>query len=162
MDKNSAQLISSIKFWKHSIEILPISGGITNQNFLVTDGPKKHFVRIGNDIPEHLVFRSNEVQASKAASKIGICPNLLYNNSLIQIFDYIDGKTFESKDVKNNLKSIIELIKKVHKKIPDQLIGQSVIFWVFHVIKNYKKVLDSHESTYIKILPDLLSKVIKN
>ena len=161
MDKNSAQLISSIKFWKHSIEILPISGGITNQNFLVTDGPKKHFVRIGNDIPEHLVFRSNEVQASKAASKIGICPNLLYNNSLIQIFDYIDGKTFESKDVKNNLKSILELMIKVHKKIPDQLIGQSVVFWVFHVIKNYKKVLDSHESRYSKILPDLLNKSLK-
>ena len=161
MDNNNFKIISNIEFWKNSIEISPIKGGITNQNFLVIDGSKKYFVRIGNDIPEHLVFRSNEVQASKAASKIGICPNLLYNNSLIQIFDYIDGKTFESKDVKNNLKTIIELIKKVHKKIPDQLIGQSVFFWVFHVIKNYKKVLDSNESTYSKILPDLLSKSIK-
>ena len=161
MDKNSIQLISSIEFWKNSIEISPIKGGITNQNFLVTDGSKKYFVRIGNDIPEHLVFRSNEVNASKAASEIGICPNLLYNNSSVQIFDYIFGKTLESKDIKNNLESIIDLIKKVHTKIPNHLIGQSVIFWVFHVIKNYKKFLDNNESVYSKILPELLKKSIE-
>ena len=71
MDKNSAQLISSIKFWKHSIEILPISGGITNQNFLVTNGPKKHFVRIGNDIPEHLVLDQMKCKQAKPLQKLG-------------------------------------------------------------------------------------------
>ena len=161
MDKTIIQFISDIEFWKNSIEISPIKGGITNQNFLVNDGSKKYFVRIGNDIPEHLVFRSNEVQASKAASEIGVCPNLLYNNNSVQIFDYIDGKTFESKDIKNNLESITNLIKKVHKKIPHHLIGQSIIFWVFHVIKNYKKFLDDHQSSYIKILPDLINKSLK-
>ena len=83
MDKNISQLISSINFWKNEIEISRIKGGITNKNFLVTDGSKKYFVRIGDDIPEHLVFRSNEVQASKAASKIGVCPELLFNNNSI-------------------------------------------------------------------------------
>ena len=38
-----------------------------NQNFLVKDNLNKYFVRIGDDIPEHLVFRANEVQASTAA-----------------------------------------------------------------------------------------------
>ena len=33
-----------------------------------------------------------------------------------------------------------------------------MIFWVFHVIRNYKKFLDENSSAYIKILPDLLSK----
>ena len=161
MDKKNIQLISSIEFWKNSIKISPIKGGITNQNFLVKDGPKKYFLRIGNDIPEHLVFRSNEVQTSKAASEIGICPNLLFYNNSIQIFDYIDGKTFGSNDIRKNLESITELIKKVHKKIPNHLIGQSVIFWVFHVIKNYKRILDNHKSIYSKILPELLNKSLE-
>ena len=161
MDKNSIQLISSINFWKGKINISSIKGGITNKNFLVVDGSKKYFVRIGDDIPEHLVFRSNEVQASKAASKIGICPKLLFNEKSIQVFNYVEGKTFESEDIKKNLDNITKLIKKVHTKIPDQLIGQSVIFWVFHVIKNYKNFLDEHKSSYIKILPDLLNKALK-
>lgn len=158
MDKNNVELISEIKFWKNKIDISPIKGGITNKNFLVIDGSEKFFVRIGDDIPQHLVFRSNEVQASKAASKIGICPKLLFYNKSIQVFNYIDGKTFNSEDIKNNLYNITKLIKSVHTKIPDQLIGQSVIFWVFHVIKNYKNYLDNHKSSYIKILPDLLKK----
>ena len=161
MDKNSIKLISSISFWKGEINISSIKGGITNKNFLITDGSKKYFVRIGDDIPEHLVFRANEVQASKAASKIGICPKLLFNKKSIQVFNYIEGKTFESDDIKKNLDNITKLIKKVHTKIPDQLIGQSVIFWVFHVIKNYKNFLDEHKSSYIKILPDLLKKAHK-
>ena len=161
MDKNSIQLISGINFWESKIDISSIKGGITNKNFLVTDGSKKYFVRIGDDIPEHLVFRSNEVQASKAASKIGICPKLLFHKKSIQIFNYIEGKTFGPEDIKNNLDTITKLIKKVHTKIPDQLIGQSVIFWVFHVIKNYKNFLEEHQSSYIKILPDLLKKALK-
>ncbi len=161
MDKKNLELISSISFWENEIEITPIKGGITNQNFLVTDNSKKYFVRIGNDIPEHLVFRANEVQASIAASKIGVSPDLLFYNKSIQIFKYIEGITFNSENIKKNLDEIIKLLKKVHNSIPEKLIGQSVIFWVFHVIRNYKKFLDENSSVYIKILPDLLNKAQK-
>ncbi len=161
MDKKNLELISSISFWENEIEITPIKGGITNQNFLVTDNSKKYFVRIGNDIPEHLVFRANEVQASIAASKIGVSPDLLFYNKSIQIFKYVEGLTFNSENIKKNLDEIIKLLKKVHNSIPEKLIGQSVIFWVFHVIRNYKKFLDENSSVYIKILPDLLNKAQK-
>ncbi len=161
MDKISSKLISSIDFWKGKINISPIKGGITNKNFLVTDGFLKYFVRIGDDIPEHLVFRSNEVQASEAASKIGICPELLFHKKSIQVFKYIDGKTFSSEDIKKNLNNITKIVKEVHTKIPNKLIGQSVIFWVFHVIKNYKNFLEENNSSYKKMLPELLNKALK-
>lgn len=158
MDKNIIKIISNVKFWKNEINISPVTGGITNKNFLVNDGNQKFFVRIGNDIPEHLIYRSNEVEASKAASKINICPKLLYYNNSLQIFKFIEGKTFNSNDIKKNLEEITKLIKKVHIKIPNELKGQSVIFWVFHVIKNYSNFLESNQSSYIKILPELLKK----
>ena len=161
MDKNSIKLINSIDFWKSEIKISPVGGGITNKNFLVEDNLEKYFVRIGDDIPEHLVFRNNEIQASNAAAKIGVGPELLFHDKSIQVFNYINGKTFDSNDIKNNLEEVTKLIKKVHVKIPDQLIGQSVIFWVFYVIKNYKNFLEKNKSSYIKILPDLLEKSIK-
>ncbi len=161
MDKNSSALINNIKFWKNQIRITPVEGGITNKNFLVIDGPQKYFVRIGDDIPEHMVFRGNEIQASNAASKIGVSPKLLFHDKSIQVFNFINGKTFDSCDIKSNLEDITKLIKKVHVKIPDHLVGQSVIFWVFYVIKSYKKFLEKNKSTYIKILPDLLEKSMK-
>ena len=158
MDKNIIKIISNVKFWKNEINISPVTGGITNKNFLVNDGNQKFFVRIGNDIPEHLIYRSNEVEASKAASKINICQKLLYYNNSLQIFKFIEGKTFNTNDIKKNLEEITKLIKKVHIKIPNELKGQSVIFWVFHVIKNYSNFLESNQSSYIKILPELLKK----
>ncbi len=161
MDKNSVALINNISFWKSDITISPVGGGITNQNFLVNDGSRKYFVRIGDDIPEHLVFRSNEIQVSNAASKIGVSPKLLFHDKSIQVFNFIDGKTLDSTDIKNNLEQITKLIKKVHSKMPDQLVGQSVIFWVFYVIKNYKNFLEKNNSAYIKILPELLEKSTK-
>ena len=161
MDKNSFGLIKNIKFWKNEINISPVEGGITNKNFLVIDGSEKYFVRIGDDIPEHMVFRSNEIQASNAASKIGVSPKLLFHDKSIQVFNFINGKTFDSGDIKNNLEDITKLIKKVHVKIPDHLSGQSVIFWVFYVIKSYKNFLEQNQSTYIKILADLSKKSIK-
>ena len=161
MDKNIIALINNISFWKSDIKISPVGRGITNQNFLVNDGSRKYFVRIGYDIPEHLVFRSNEIQASNAAYKIGVSPELLFQDKSIQVFNFIDGKTLESKDIKNNLDHITKLIKKVHSKMPDNLVGQSVIFWVFYVIKNYKNFLEKNNSAYIKALPELLEKSIK-
>ena len=161
MDKNNIELINNIGFWKSEITISPVEGGITNKNFLVNDGSRKYFVRIGDDIPEHLVFRSNEIQASNAASKIEVCPELLFHDKSIQVFNFIDGKTLESKDIKNNLDHITKLIKKVHSKMPDNLVGQSVIFWVFYVIKNYKNFLEKNNSAYIKMLPELLEKSTK-
>ena len=161
MDKNIIALINNISFWKSDIKISPVGGGITNQNFLVNDGSRKYFVRIGDDIPEHLVFRSNEIQVSNAASKIGISPKLLFHDKSIQVFNFIDGKTLDSTDIKNNLEQITKLIKKVHSKMPDQLVGQSVIFWVFYVIKNYKNFLEKNNSAYIKMLPELLEKSTK-
>ena len=161
MDKNSIALINNISFWKSDITISTVGGGITNQNFIVNDGSKKYFVRIGDDIPEHLVFRSNEIQASNAASKLEVCPELLFHDKSIQAFNFIDGKTLESKDIKNNMDYITKLIKKVHSKMPDNLVGQSVIFWVFYVIKNYKNFLEKNNSAYIKALPELFEKSIK-
>ena len=113
MDKKSIALINNISFWKGDITISSVGGGITNQNFQVTDGSRKYFVRIGDDIPEHLVFRSNEIQASNAASKIGVSPELLFHDKSIQVFNFIDGKTLDSTDIKKNLEQITKLIKTI-------------------------------------------------
>ena len=41
---NIKDSIKKLPLWKNEISIDSITGGITNQNFLVTDGQKKYFV----------------------------------------------------------------------------------------------------------------------
>ena len=158
MDKNIKATIQSIPIWKNEISIKTLDGGITNENFLVEEHNKKYVVRLGNDIPEHLVSRSNELIVSKAASNAGISPKVIYHSPGILVLDYIKSITLSSEGVRKNIKSIIPLIKKIHHEIPKNLYGQSVIFWVFHVIRNYVKFLNDNKSLHIKILSDLISK----
>jgi len=158
MRNNIDQLISSIPIWQNKIIISKIDGGITNQNFLVTDSNKKYFVRVGEDIPEHLVSRSNELNSSIAAASLGIAPEVIYNNENLQVIKFIESKTLNDKDVKEKIEDIILLIRKVHKEIPKKLNGQSFIFWVFHVIRHYSNYLENNKSKYSSMLSDLLTK----
>ena len=158
MNKNIKATIQSIPIWNNEISIKTLDGGITNENFLVEEDNKKYVVRLGNDIPEHLVSRSNELIVSKAASNAGISPKVIYHSHGILVLDYIKSITLSSEGVRKNIKSIIPLIKKIHHEIPKNLYGQSVIFWVFHVIRNYVKFLNDNKSVHIKILSDLISK----
>ena len=158
MSDNIDQLISSIPIWQNKIIISRIDGGITNQNFLVEDGIKKYFVRVGKDIPEHLVYRSNEIIASKVASSLQISPKVIFNNDDLQVIDFVNGSTLDEKGIKENLNSIISIIKKVHFDMPKNLYGQSMIFWVFHVIRHYSKFIEENKSKYTSMLAELLKK----
>jgi len=157
MNKNIENSIRSIPIWNEKIKIQTIEGGLTNQNFLIEENNKKYVVRLGNDIPEHLVSRSNELIVSKAASNAGISPKVIYHSEGILVLDYIECKTLSAEGVRKNIKSIIPLIKKIHHEIPKKLYGQSIIFWVFHVIRNYVKFLYDNKSSHSKILSDLIS-----
>jgi len=158
MDKKIQENILSVPIWENNIKITRINGGITNQNFLITDSNKKYFVRVGEDIPEHLVSRSNELNASIAAASLGIAPEVVYNNDNLQVIKFIESKTLNDKDIKENIEDIILLIKKVHKEIPKKLNGQSFVFWVFHVIRHYSNYLENNKSKYKLMLADLLNK----
>ena len=158
MNKIILDTINTIPIWKGSINIKILDGGITNQNFLVEDNINKYVVRIGNDISEHLISRSNELIASKAASKCGISPDVIYHDKGILILNFIKSKTLIEADVKKNILKIVSLIKRIHKDIPKNIYGQSLIFWVFHVIRNYAKFLKDNNSFYNKLLNNLLEK----
>ena len=95
--------IKSLPIWKGKIDIKPLDGGITNLNFLVNDSGSELVVRLGSDIPEHLVYRSNEIIVSKAAYEIGVSPKLIYNEPGVLVLDFIKSTTLDPSTVKSNL-----------------------------------------------------------
>ena len=155
---NNIDKIKSLPIWTGPIEISPLEGGITNFNYLVKDSGKDSVVRMGSDIPEHLVFRSNEILVSKAAFEIGVSPELIYNEPGILVLDYIKSTTLEPITIRKNLERIIPIVKKIHHSIPNKLSGQPSIFWVFYVIKYYSNFLLKNKSTHSSLISDLLSK----
>ena len=89
MNINYSEVIQSLNIWSGEIDIQVLGGGITNHNFVVTDNNKKTVVRIGQDIPEHLVIRSNELMASQAANKVGISPKIIHHEKGILVLDLV-------------------------------------------------------------------------
>ena len=153
--------IKSLPIWKNLENIEPLEGGITNLNFLVSDSGSKSVVRLGSDIPEHLVYRSNEIIVSEAAYQIGVSPKLIYNELGVLVLEFIESKTLEPKTVRENLNKIVPIIRKIHDEIPNKLSGQPQIFWVFYVIKYYSNYLLNNNSSHISLIPSLLKKAEK-
>ncbi len=155
---NYVDKIKTLPIWKGNISLNPLEGGITNHNYLIKDGTSKYVVRMGEDIPEHLVYRSNELNVSKAAHAIGVSPKLIYFERGVMVFDYIQCKTLDPETVKTNLDKIVPIIKKIHFEMPNQLNGQSIIFWVFYVIKYYSNFLKKNNSSHVSIIRELIKK----
>ena len=158
---NSIEKIKSLSIWSHELTINPLEGGITNLNFLVNHGDDKLVVRLGQDIPEHLVFRSNEINVSKAAYEIGVSPKLIHSELGVLVLEFIESQTLDPKGVQKNLEKIMPVIKKIHHEIPNFLSGQPAMFWVFHVIKYYANFLRLNHSSHQDKIHDLLQKASK-
>ena len=63
MQKSVQKVIYNVPIFKKIKRINKIDGGITNQNFMVTNHRNKnYFVRICKDIPEHLIKREIEIK----------------------------------------------------------------------------------------------------
>ena len=73
--------LEALTFWQLPIQYEPLEGGITNRNFRVEHGNELYFVRLGEDIPEHGVYRFNELNASRAAYSCGISPEVVHAES---------------------------------------------------------------------------------
>ena len=157
MTDKHIKIIKKLTIWKGEIDIKSLGGGLTNHNFLVIDGSQKLVVRLGKDILEHHVLRSNELISSKAAYEAGVGPEVVFNAPGVLIIKYIESQTMSAKDVRDNIDKIIPLIKKVHYEVPKKLFGPAMIFWVFHVVRNYAKFLESKNSSHIPIINKLLS-----
>ena len=158
---DAIEKIKTLSIWKNDLTINPLEGGITNLNFLVNHGNEKLVVRLGQDIPEHLVYRSNEINVSKAAHEIGVSPKLIHSEQGVLVLEFIESETLDPKGVQKNLERIIPVIKKIHNEIPNFLSGQPAIFWVFHVIKYYANFLRSKHSIHQNKIDDLLLKASK-
>ncbi len=157
MTEQYYQKVLTLPCWKKTVRIEPLGGGMTNLNFKVTEEEDQYVVRLGNDIPHHLVLRSNEVAASQTAYRIGVSPEVIYVEPGVLVIRYINGRVLDEKDIRNqaNLQRIVTVLKRFHQEMPKHFSGACILFWVFQVLRHYRNELDKGNSRYGGELPEL-------
>jgi thiamine kinase-like enzyme len=161
--ERSTARVAELEIWFGRVEPLPLTGGITNQNFTVDDRGRRYVVRVGSDIPVHGVVRANELAASRAAHEAGLSPAVVHAEPGIVVFDFIEGRTFTPEDIRNpaNLERLVDMVRRCHRDIPQYLRGPGAMFWVFHVVRDYGHTLSEGASRHLAILPDLLARAAR-
>ncbi len=142
--------IQALPIWQGSVEATPLGGGRTNLNFTVADGAQKYVVRLGQGIPAHHVMRFNELAASRAAHAAGLSPEVVFADHGLTVIRHIESKTLGESDVgqPRYLPRIVELMCRCHHDMPRHMRGPALMFWVFHVIRDYAATLAAHSSPY--------------
>jgi thiamine kinase-like enzyme len=158
MNTDARDRVANLDFWSSPVEPEPLAGGITNTNFVVGDRGELFVVRVGEDIPVHGVMRFNEVAAARAAHAAGISPEIVYSAEGIFIMRFIKGRTLTEPEVRepNNLERIIHLIQACHNEIPKHFMGPALVFWPFHVCRNYIHTAKKGNSRMLDLLPRFL------
>ena len=157
-DDSSKQRVERLTFWQLPIRSELLEGGITNRNFRVEHGVETFFVRLGEDIPEHSVYRFNELAASRAAFSCGISPEVVHAESGAMVLRFIEGKTLGPENLRDlsTMQKVVSLLKICHQEMPKHLPGSTLIFWVFQVLRGYENPLREGQSRMLTELPRFL------
>ena len=149
MDALRARL-SRLPIWRGPVALEPLQGGLTNISFVATDASGKYVVRCGDDIPAHHVFRDRERAASRAAYEAGLSPEIVHAEPGITVLRFIEGRTFTEADLRADAPRIVALLKTCHREVAHRLRGAANMFWVFHVIRDYVRLIDA-DAKYIAL-----------
>ena len=158
MTHEEQKTVEKLTFWQQAsltpIRYEAVEGGITNRNFRVEQGNEIYFVRLGEDIPEHGVYRFNELAASRAAFACGISPEVVHAEFGAMVLRFIEGRTLVADNLRDHstMQKVVSLLNKCHLEMPQHLPGTTLIFWVFQVLRGYAKTLREGKS---RMIPEL-------
>jgi thiamine kinase-like enzyme len=159
MSETPEDRIHALGIWQGSIEVSSLFGGLTNRNYLVKDRSRRYVVRLGKDIPIHHISRANELAASRAAHAAGISPAVIHAEPGVLVLDYIDAAALTAEDLRSAamFDRVVPLVRECHFEVPKHFRGPAMIFWVFHVIRDYGAALGA-DSRHARSIASLIEK----
>lgn len=145
--------------WTAPESATPLEGGITNHNVLVRDRDGDFVVRLGHDIPHHMVMRWNELAISRAAHAAGVAPEVVHSQPGVLVIRYVDARPLKGEDLHNpeTLSATVDLVQSLHARGLASLSGPVLSFWVFHILRSYAAFLRERGSDRASTLDTLLT-----
>ncbi len=140
------EVIDRVSLWRgRSLKVSPLSGGLTNENYLVEAREAKYVMRIPGPSTELLaVDRSNERHNAEAASRTGVSPRVLeyLPDSSVMVIEYIDGVTMSAEKLRSReqVERMAESLRSLHKA-PRFLLD----FDMFRLVEYYLRIAREHD-----------------
>src|SRR6266550_3474614 len=150
--------VARISLWRgKDVKVTSLSGGLTNENYLVEAGGERYVMRIPGASTELLsIDRVNEVHNARAAASTGIGPAVLEHlpQADVMVLEFISGPTMSAKRLQtaSMVRRMAESFKRLHAA-PRFLKD----FDMFRLIEDYLRIVAVYEvripSDYRERLP---------
>jgi thiamine kinase-like enzyme len=140
-ERSVEEIVERIRLWKgEEVTVSPLSGGLTNSNYLVETGGVRYVMRIPGPSTELLaVDRENERHNAEAAATTGVAPRILeYLPEInVMVVEFIDGETMSAERLRSPAmaRRIGSSLKRLHA------------FDMFRLVEFYLGVCDEHGVT---------------
>ena len=142
LESEFAQLFNKLERLSSRTSISELSGGLTNRNFLVETPKNKYVARVSSNSSSLLAIdRGSEFINSTIAGKGGVGAEVLdyLPGEGLLLISYIKGKTFEARDVGENLPRVATSLRNLHK-----LDAFDHEFNMFNTQGNYQKIIQEN------------------
>ena len=140
--------VALVSLWNgQDVKISQLSGGLTNENYLVEARGHRYVMRIPGRSTELLsIDRANEVYNTKAAASTGIGPEVLEHIPSLDVLvlEFISGaamsaESLQSKEMAVRMAASFHRLHKSPRFLKD--------FNMFRLIEDYLRIVDEHEVT---------------
>jgi len=140
------EAVAQVTIWKgKTVNVSQLSGGLTNENYLVEAAGQKYVMRIPGQSTELLAIdRANEVHNTKAAATTGIGPAVLEHISSLDVLvlEFIPGTTMsaaalQSKEMAARMASSFHRLHSSPRFLKD--------FNMFRLIEEYLGIVEKHQ-----------------
>ena len=137
--------VARVSLWRgKDVKVTSLSGGLTNENYLVETGGERYVMRVPGASTELLsIDRVNEVHNARAAASTGIGPAVLEHvpQADVMVLEFIAGPTMSAKTLQtaSMVRRMAESFKRLHAA-PRFLKD----FDMFRLIEDYLRIVDEH------------------
>jgi thiamine kinase-like enzyme len=141
VDEAAAQ----VALWRgEDLKISQLSGGLTNENYLVEVAGRRYVMRIPGQSTELLsIDRANEVYNTKAAASAGVGPRVLEHvpGLDVLVLEFIPGPTMSAKTLQSK-EMVLRMAASFHRLHGSPRFLND--FNMFRLIENYLGIVDEH------------------
>ena len=140
--------VTRVSLWKgEDVKVSQLSGGLTNENYLVESAGRRYVMRIPGQSTDLLsIDRANEVYNTKAAATTGIAPQVLEHlpGLDVLVLEFIPGatmsaRTLQSREMAARMASSFHRLHGSPRFLKD--------FDMFRLIEYYLGIVDEHDVT---------------
>ena len=148
MRSRADEAVGLVLLWRgQDVKVSQLSGGLTNENYLVEAGGQRYVMRIPGQSTELLsIDRANEVFNTKAAATTGIGPRVLEHIPSLDalVLEFIPGKTMsaatlQSKEMASRMAASFRRLHGAPRFLKD--------FNMFRLIEDYLQIVEEHAVT---------------